>query len=175
MLLGAVRLTAAALLVALAGPADGSVLRALSVDDLRAGADAVVTGKVVRIRAVRSGGSIETVVTVRVSRTWHGAAARVVVLRIPGGIADGRRLVVPGTPTFERGQEVLLFLARDGSGWRPVGMFQGVWRLDPRRPGVALASTSGGAALIRSGTDTAAVDRRERRLHELVGRVGGGR
>lgn len=166
---------ALALLVAAAGVADGSVLRALTVEELSAGADAVVTGEVVRVRSVRTAGSIETVARVRVEHAWSGDVARFVVVRTPGGFAAGRRLVVSGSPSLARGQRVLLFLARDGRAWRPVGLFQGVWTLDPARPETALASPSGGAALVRAAGAEAAVDRRERPVIELVGTVGGGR
>lgn len=165
-----------AALAGTAGTVDASVLRALTLQQLRDGADAIVAGKVVRVRSVRSGGSVETLVRVRVQRAWRGTDQRVVVLRAPGGFVAGRRLVVPGAPTFEQGQRVLLFLEQDGESWRPVGLFQGVWRLDPERPEAAWASPSGGAALIRgAGEAEAAVDRGSRPVRELVGGVGGGR
>lgn len=166
---------AAALAAGVAGTAQASVLRALTVQQLRDGADAIVSGKVVRVRSVRAGGTVETVVRVRVQHAWRGPADRVLVVRTPGGVAAGHRLIVAGTPTFEQGQHVLLFLERDGAAWRLVGQFQGVWRLDPNRPQAALASSPAGAALVRSTDAVAAVDPGERRLRELVGRAGGGR
>lgn len=169
-------LLAAALVASVAGTAQASVLRALTVQQLRDGADAIVSGKVVRVRSVRTGGTVETVVRVRVQHAWRGPADRILVVRTPGGVAAGHRLIVAGAPTFERGQHLLLFLERDGAAWRPVGLFQGVWHVDPERPQAAVASSPAGAALVRSASGAvAAVDPGERSVRELVGRAGGER
>lgn len=161
----------AALALALAGAAEASVLRAFTLSELRTRADTIVTGRVVGVRSVEVDGTIETVARVRVLQQWRGEPGRTIRVRVPGGQTSDRRLLVPGAPAFERGEELLLFLYADGRQWRPVGLFQGVWRLDPERPQVAHASTAGGAALIRpiDAVGAFAVDRPERPVAQLVG------
>lgn len=167
------RLTLVALIglviVALAAPAEASVLRGMTVAQLRSGADAIVRGQVVAVRTVVADGIIETVARVRVAEVHKGQADRVIVVRAPGGIARGKRLIVPGAPAFERDAEVLLFLYRAEDGWRPVGLFQGVWQLDGQDPETAVASDSGGAALLREPGQVLATDRQRRDVHQLIG------
>ena len=64
-------------------------------------------------------GTIETVVRLRVSNELKGRSQRWITLRIPGGTADGRTLVVEDTAQFYPGERVLLFLDKHGVvGWR---------------------------------------------------------
>jgi hypothetical protein len=54
-------------------------------------------------------------------------------VRLPGGVLpDGRGLVLPGMPRLVQGEEVLLFLSREGkTGLRlPVGLAQGRLRIE---------------------------------------------
>lgn len=153
--------------------ADASVLRGLTAKELRQGADAIVAGRVVNVRTVRTEGRIETLARVRVEQAWRGES-KVLTVRALGGYYRGKRLIVPGAATFRRGDQVLLFLYRDGDDWRPVGMFQGVWRIDSEDPSIVRPSHSGGAALVRPASGAPAVDRAERPLAGLVG-AGGGR
>jgi hypothetical protein len=165
----AVGLIAILATVALATPASASVLRGMTVKELRSGADAIVSGRVAGARAVSDGRTIETVVRVRVAARHKGETERVITMRLPGGVADGRRLVVPGAPQLERGEQVLLFLYRAGQEWRPVGLFQGVWMLDPADTDTARSSDSGGASLLRDSGATLAVDLDRRSVAQLVG------
>lgn len=152
-----------------AGLAEASVLRAFTLGELRSASDIIVSGRVVGVRSVERNGTIDTVVRVRIAEAWRGEPRRTIRVRVPGGQAAGRRLVVAGSPAFERGEELLLFLYADGKEWRPVGLFQGVWRLDRETPDVARASSAGGASLIRPVSGTVAVDRSERALTQLLG------
>ena len=163
------------LLLGSASFAEGSVLRGLTLSELQDGADAMVAGTVVGVRAVRSRGIVETVARVRVDRSWRGTASRVIEVRVPGGVRGGRRVIVPGAPSFREGEHVLMFLVRDGDQYRPVGLFQGVWRLDPEHPRQAHASDSGGAAVLRPAVGTAAVEATECTVQQLVGRSRGAR
>ncbi len=165
----------AALLVALllvSAVAEGSVLRGLTVQQLRRGAEAIVVGRVVAVEHVRTDTSIETLVQIRVERAWRGDKRRRLTVRVPGGEAGARQLVVPGAPSFREGESVLLFLYEDGDAFRPVGMFQGVWRLGNDDPRMARASDSGGASLLLPDSGALAVDRAERSVTQLVGRQG---
>lgn len=128
----------------------------------------IVAGRVLSTETVFTGRTIETHTRVAVSRSYRGHAESVTVVT-PGGRFGGRHLRVAGVPSFEPGEEVLLFLYRGAGSWRPVGMFQGVWRLDPERPDRALASAADGASLREPDQGEAAVARAERRVRELVG------
>jgi hypothetical protein len=158
-----------ALACVLALPADASVLRGLTVGQLRSGSDAIVVGKVTGVRSVYDGRTIETVVRVRVAAVHKGEAGRIVTVRFPGGIARGKRLTVPGAPLMGRGDQVLLFLYRAEGQFRPVGLFQGVWKIDPSDTDSALAGDPGGASLLRSSEAALAVDRQRRQISQLVG------
>ncbi len=158
-------------LLVLATAADASIIRALTLKSLRAGAEAIVVGTVVNVRTVRTAKSIETVTRVRVDRAFKGTASRMLTVRTPGGLHGGRRLVVQGSPAFTESESVLLFLYPDADAWRPVGLFQGVWRLDRDDPKWARASSSGGAALVAPNGGRAAVDQPERTVSQLVGNV----
>ena len=152
--------------------ADASIIRGLTLKDLRGRAESIVAGTVVGLRTVRTAKSIETVARVRVDRAFKGSGPRVLTMRVPGGFHQGRRLVVQGAPELLEGESVLLFLYRDADSWRPVGLFQGVWRLDPDDRRVARASGSGGAAVLAPVGGRAAVELRERTVSQLVGRAG---
>lgn len=157
------------------GAAEASIIKALTVEQLRERADVIASGRVVAVRAVSSGGAIETVARIRVERAWRGDAARTLLVRVPGGTADGRRLIVPGVPRFSRGDRVLVFLYRAGREYRPVGLFQGVWQLDAAAPDLARASDAAGAALVAPESGVAAVGVPARSLQELLGTSGGAR
>ena len=154
---------------------EASVLRGLTVKQLRQKADAIVAGEVISVRSEARDGRIETVARVRVERSWRGTDQRVVTVRMLGGLYKGKRLVVPGAASMSRGEDVLLFLYRSDGQWRPVGMFQGVWHLLGDNGARARASDSGGVGLLRPNAGEPAVDRSERTVRQLAGSAGGGR
>ena len=156
-------------------PADASVLRALTLSELRQRADVIVAGKVVGLRTETREGRLETVARVRVHDSWRGAEGRTVTVRFLGGVHKGRRVIVPGAASVQRGEHVLLFLYRSADALRPVGMFQGVWRLEDEAAGVARASSAAGASVLRPRAGSAAVDRAQRTVAQLVGQQGAGR
>lgn len=157
------------LALAIAVPTEASVLRGLTLRELRLGADVIVSGEVVAVRSVRTERSIDTVVRVRVQQSYRGKVGKSVLVRVPGGEHGGLHLVVPGSPRFQRGGRVLMFLSRDGEEYRPVGLFQGVWTIDPAAPDRAIAGNPGGASVLPSADGVLAVAPGERTLRELVG------
>lgn len=162
----------AAVLILVSGSAEATVLHGLTVKQLGQRAEAMVTGKVVSVRSENTNGRIETVARVRVRKNWRGAEGRVITVRLLGGQHQGLRVVVAGAATLQRGEKVLLFLYRSDGSWRPLGMFQGVWRLDRFGDDMARASDSGGATLLRSGTGEPAVEISERSVAQLLGKDG---
>ena len=79
-------------------------------------------------------GGLITRVVVAVDEVVKGTRTEEVVLRLPGGQANGRRLHVAGMPTFVPGEEVVLFLTEedpDYGAW-PLGLAQGKFRVERR-------------------------------------------
>jgi hypothetical protein len=86
--------------------------------ELAARADAVVRGTVLSREARWSGDRqrIFTVVKVRVLERLKGAAGEAEVeVAVPGGSAGGYTQAVEGAPAFTDGEEVVLFLHRQGA------------------------------------------------------------
>jgi hypothetical protein len=149
--------------------AEATLLRGLTIGQLRSRAEVIVEGKVVDVRTVRADGRIETIAIVRVRQVHKGEVGRRIQVRALGGAIRDRRMVVEGAPNFAKGNAVLLFLYSDEGLWRAVGMFQGVWHLDSEGI-VARANDSGGASLLQPTNGNAAVDQPERSVAWLIGR-----
>ena len=102
-------------------------------NEMVAGSQTIVHGRVVDVRAQATTGAartIESVVTVAVIDAIKGTSTREVTFRVPGGRLGRYRRVVVGAPEFATGQEVVVFL----SGTPPVlpipfGISQGVYRV----------------------------------------------
>lgn len=84
--------------------------------DLLASADLVVEGHVDSVSSLAQGDAIDTLAVVRVSETVKGFAPETLVVRLPGGEADGRGHLVYGAPTLAPGERALLFLRDRGDG-----------------------------------------------------------
>jgi hypothetical protein len=79
-------------------------------------ARAIVSGTVTATHVRRGVRRIETVTEVAVEEWIKGSDGRSVAIVLPGGQLGGRRLTVPGVPSFEAGDRVLLFLTRTERG-----------------------------------------------------------
>ncbi|MCE2437978.1 MAG: hypothetical protein J4F39_00975 [Candidatus Latescibacteria bacterium] len=76
-----------------------------------------------------------------------------IVLTLPGGTADGRRLYIPGIPEFGVDEEVVLFLTapdKHGSPW-PMGLGQGCYRVIEAQDGHAQVRLQQGATPLPAG------------------------
>lgn len=94
------------------------------------GADLIVLAQVTDVRVARSAdGDIETVATLRVEDTLKGHADTFVSMRVPGGVLGRYRTVVPGAPTVRTGEAGVYFLKRHQSGWWPVSLASGIYRV----------------------------------------------
>jgi hypothetical protein len=105
------------------------------------GSDLVVLGRVVEVRsgwnADRS--AIVTEARVAVDEVWKGLPETdVVVVRTWGGVAGGVEQVFEGEAELRRGEEVVLFLRRDGDAWRPAGMAFGKYAVEGNGDGAFL-------------------------------------
>ena len=112
----------------MAGGLEASEVRRLTLEQMAVRADQIFTGEVVGIKsqlnARRTG--IHTFVTIEVDEYLKGGRRKLLTLRFLGGDAEGYRLVVPGSPVFHLGEEVLVF-SDGGAGRIPtvLGMAAG--------------------------------------------------
>ena len=133
------------LLVALAlgtVPAAASTFLAMSRDELVAGADAVVQGRVIDQQSFWSEGGrvVVTEATVKVRQVIAGQAPDVVRVRTVGGTIGDYRVEAHGFPQFDRGQKVILFLTFEQAGEaRVLGYQLGHYEVVRRLDGVRLA------------------------------------
>lgn len=124
------RWVALAMLVA-AGPAASATFLEMSVEEVARSSDAVVRGRVVSqaARATRDG-RIVTEVEIEVASAWRGAPARTVRVVVPGGSLGTVALKVDAAPTFEDGEDVVVFLARNGPKYSVSGYALGKYRVE---------------------------------------------
>ena len=112
--------------------ASATVLVAADLSELVASAAVIVHGRVVNTEAQWLEGrrGIETLVTLEVEDALKGASIREVTFRVPGGQMGPYRSVMPGTPSFGEGDEVIVFLGGSGPAIpHLVGFSQGVFRV----------------------------------------------
>ncbi len=129
-------------LLPLASSVAASTFVAATVEEVARSSQAVVRGRVVAAepRPTRDG-RIVTDVDVEVASAWKGAPERTVRIVVPGGSLGWIALRVEGAPTFAPGEEVVVFLAREGPAWRVNGYGQGKYRVvgGEARPGLGAA------------------------------------
>lgn len=112
--------------------ASATTLLKMDFPDLAREANHIVIGTVTDVEGEwdSSFRFIHTNVTLSVQRSLRGAAPSEIVLRTPGGVIGGEGQVADGAATFERGEKVLVFLARDEDGVLTVlGWTQGKSRI----------------------------------------------
>jgi hypothetical protein len=117
----------------IAGPAAALMIK-LDTPTLARHSDDVLVGRVVALEYQwdEAGQYIYTHVTVAVSESVKSVVTqKEVVLKVPGGEADGLVLMVSDTPEFQIGQEVVVFVAATEDGtFEVVGSFQGKYTLE---------------------------------------------
>lgn len=146
-MLGRMRRALAAVLLASALPAAAATFVATSVEEMARTSDVVVRGRVLDLASrLTPSGRILTEVEVAVDAAWKGAPAAIVRLVVPGGSVGSIALKVDAAPTFEPGEEVVLFLARGGAAWHVNGLALGKYRVAGGEARPALAS--GGARVL---------------------------
>lgn len=118
-------------LTILAVAAVATTLDYLSLDELLARSSAIVRGKVLRCEGFARGPGVYTRCAVQVLEQWKGAESGQVEVVLPGGVADGRRQLVPGAPSLAEGAEYVLFLWAGPSGESQIlGLSQGLFLLE---------------------------------------------
>jgi hypothetical protein len=119
------------LAVVTTAPVGASLTVSTDFREIVSDATLIVRGRITDVRAAAvPGKGIESIGTVAVDGVIKGTAASFVAVRVPGGSAGGRRFVMVGAPTLRVGEQAVFFLKRDPeSGWRPIGLTQGIYRV----------------------------------------------
>ena len=122
----------ALLLLAASAPAAASTVVAISVEEAARSAEAVVRGRVTssEARVTRDGRRVVTEVEIAVDAAWKGATDPTIRVVVPGGSTPTLAMRVDAAPTFEPGEEVVVFLARQGATWRVAGYALGKYRVE---------------------------------------------
>lgn len=130
----------AAMLVAL--PASASTFVAMSDEALVASSQAVVFGEVVQVDSFwnQDGTAVITDAVFQVAETFAGSAPVTVKVRTFGGSVGDVRIEAIGFPTFQVGEQMVLFLEQGAEGTFRVNGYQlGQYRVRQDEAGVATA------------------------------------
>ncbi len=134
----------ALLLTLLFTPASATIMVKLDTKGLTKRADAILQGKCVGKRSEWIGKVILTEVDLEVEKYHKGNMGRMVTITLPGGRAIHPytgvpiRQTVPGSPSFRKDEELLLFIKRKGKGKGKnivVGMQQGKFTIKKDKKG----------------------------------------
>lgn len=124
-------------------PAQAVTVAPLSFEELVRQSSSVIYGRVIAVRGQWTDDrrAIDSLVTVEVIKGFKGAAGRELTVTVPGGQVGRYRNLLPGAPTFARGDLAVLFVTARGARL-PVttGFTQGIYRV--------LHDTASGAALV---------------------------
>jgi hypothetical protein len=134
-------LTLALPLLLVCAPARASVIIKLDLPQLVGRADVIFVGKAIRAQSHWSEDRrhIVTDVTFQVERAVRGTRVRdTVVVRSLGGAVGGLGMRISGSPTFNVGDQALLFTDVQAGHRSVTGMAQGVFRLSREPSGKVL-------------------------------------
>jgi hypothetical protein len=138
----------------LVGTARATVVVQSSIEELVDASDVVVHGVIQRVNETNAPGVSRLVSTVAVDvlEVLKGLPpdSQSIRLVLPGGIAGERRMLVPGMPRFNEGDEVVMLLERTRFGFTPAGLSRGVFKVRRSSGGtLAQRDTSGLAQLVK--------------------------
>ncbi|MCO5170858.1 MAG: hypothetical protein M9894_31400 [Planctomycetes bacterium] len=116
-----------ALVLLLATPALCTTVLRFSLDELIERADVIVHGECVGLAGRETPDGVVTEVQLRVTEVLKGEPARTFTFTTYGGTTPKRGTFIAGSPQFEVGEELVLFLDRPNRhGYRmAIGMSQG--------------------------------------------------
>jgi hypothetical protein len=112
--------------------AGATVLVPIEFRELVTSAAIIVHGRVADVHAEWVDGrrAVETFVTIDAAEYLKGSEGSQITIKVPGGQVGRYRTIFVGAPTFERGDEVILFLKSDGSSLPfVIGLSQGVFHV----------------------------------------------
>ncbi|WP_434381223.1 hypothetical protein [Melittangium boletus] len=119
-------------------PAGATTLLRAELPELAQSSDAIVHGTVRRVESRWSGDGrrIITDVEIQVTESLKGQPGATVLVTQPGGRVGDIGQRVSGLATFTPGEEVVVFLARQGAeAFRVSGMAQGKYKVQPPEEG----------------------------------------
>jgi hypothetical protein len=126
-------MTVLLVLMIAAARAGATVLVPADLGDLSRGAHAIARGSIVAIDSRWTSAerrAIETIVTLRADTWLKGGLGSTVQFRVPGGRLGRYRSLVVGAPSFEPGQQVVVFLGAAPPAMPYIlGLSQGVFRI----------------------------------------------
>lgn len=165
-----------------AGRARATVMVEVPLERLVQEADAIVVGRVehVGVRLDLSDGRSEprTITTLRVREWIKGAGGQLVRIEEIGGVLPDAQIgmSIAGTPEYAVGDEVVVFLRRDGRVFRTYAMEQGRFAILRGVPGVddlvqRDLSTIGFASWARGAMEVEHGGRSAMRLDDFLGYV----
>src|SRR5436309_7105560 len=99
--------------------------------EIVAGSQIIVYGRIAEVKPEWSDdrSRIDTIVTVEAGSYLKGGPGDTVTFRVPGGQIGRYRNVMVGAPSFQPGEEAVLFLSASGPSVAHVfGLSQGVFR-----------------------------------------------
>jgi hypothetical protein len=133
---------ALALLLLTAAPALSTTVLRFSLDELVERADLVVHGTCSDVQGRETPDGVVTDVTIRVSRALKGDAAETLRFTTYGGATETRGTFIAGSPQFEKGEELVVFLDRPTRvGYRlAIGMSQGKYTVHEDAAGRKVAT-----------------------------------
>jgi hypothetical protein len=110
----------------LAAPAFATTVKKMDLQELIKVSDAIAQGTVESVETRWEDKSIYTYASIRVDESIKGGPRRAYLLRHPGGTIGALSLDAPGTPKFNQGDQVIVFLRdrKDGT-FDVVGLGQG--------------------------------------------------
>ena len=122
--------------------ARATVFVPMSVEDLARSSAAIVIGTVRDLTGTEENGRVFTLVSVAVEQTLSGELpGSTITLKENGGSVPGRQEVIFGAPSFQPGEQVLLFLApRPDGSLRTNQLAQGKFVIESDAAGVPRAA-----------------------------------
>lgn len=137
------------------GAARATAVVAMDLNQLAREATQVVAGRVTAVESFWDAGRIRTRVTLSAGEVLKGPA-RVgadVVFETLGGEVGGIGQWVPGEARFTVDEPVLVFLVTERGRTSVLGLAQGKWSYDPKRPALGPAPDPAASGLERLGPD----------------------
>lgn len=121
------RAAVAALAVAASFPVYGTLVPALSFEELVRDSETVVHGRVASVRVGWDAdhAAIWTYYEIVPQEAFKGSPGPALIIQEPGGEIDGLKMEVVGAPRYQVGEEVVVFAARAPLGLRTCGWGQG--------------------------------------------------
>ena len=164
----------AVLAVLIASPAFATTIKKMDLPEMVSLSDAIAQGTVESVETRWEDKSIYTYASIRVDEGIKGAPRRALLIRQPGGRIGSLHLDAPGTPKFNKGDQVIVFLRdrKDGT-FDVVGLSQGKYDLTDNfavtnSAGLNLLDPKTGAFIEGGAADKKPLDKFKAQIRELA-------